>query len=93
MDTGHCCKDNEERCCSAVPRGYCPSPVMYILVTLCRFDDESMPEPKTGPFIPCERRHANMEILGIQGRAFRTGFLKQGLWQASYALFGDTPDY
>ena len=34
-----------------------------------------------------------MEILEIQGRAFLTGFLKQGLWQASSNIYGDTPDY
>ena len=44
------------------------------LVTLCRFDDKRWPEPKMGPFIPCERRTANMEILEIQGHDFRDGF-------------------
>ena len=41
-----------------------------ILVTLCRFDDKLPCRSKTGPFIPCERRLADMEILEIQGRDF-----------------------
>ena len=31
-------------------------------VTLCRFDHKPPRRPKTGPFIPTERRLANMEI-------------------------------
>ena len=96
-------QDNEERCHSVVPRGYCPcgsgSPTpprhrfRYILVTLCRFDHKPELGSYLGPFIPCERRLAQMRILEIQGRAFATPFLKQGLWQASSLFSGDTPGY
>ena len=44
------------------------------LVTLCRFDELYWPEPLLGPFIPCERRLALLEILEIQGRDFIAGF-------------------
>ena len=44
---------------------------VHLLVTLCRFDDKLALRSKPGPFIPCERRLVNMEILGIQGRGFR----------------------
>ena len=47
---------------------------VYILPTLCCFDDKYSRRPKTGPFIPCQRRLANMEILRIQGRDFLAGF-------------------
>ena len=66
--------------------------VVYILVTLCRFDDNSALRSKLGPFIPCERRQRHMEILRIQGRGFSTAFLKQGAWQASSAFYVDTPE-
>ena len=45
-----------------------------ILVTLCRFDSKPLVEAKTGPFIPCERRLAVMEIWEIQGHDFWTSF-------------------
>ena len=44
------------------------------LVTLRRFDDKPTGEAKTGPFIPSQRRLANIEILEIQGHDFRTSF-------------------
>ena len=44
-------------------------PKSGILVTLCRFDDKPGPEGYLGPFIPCERRLAQLRILEIQGRA------------------------
>ena len=44
------------------------------LVTLRRFDDKTMGRSKSGPFIPWERRLADMRILEIQGRAFGAGF-------------------
>ena len=47
---------------------------VYILATLCRFDHFYSPGPKTGPFIPMERRLANMEYPEIQGRAFLASF-------------------
>ena len=31
-------------------------------VTLCRFDSKTCPRPKTGPFIPTQRRLAILEI-------------------------------
>ena len=43
-------------------------------VTLCRFDDKSGREAKSGPFIPCERRLALEQILEIQGRDFEPVF-------------------
>ena len=46
------------------------------LTTLRRFDDKHGLEPKTGPFIPTERRLADMEILEIQGHDFTASFLK-----------------
>ena len=59
---------NEEPCHNVVRRGYCTVPrVVHIPVTLRRFDDKLGPRSKTGPFIPSERRLADMEILGIQG--------------------------
>ena len=45
-----------------------PRPQVYILVTLRRFDSKPSSKAKTGPFIPCERRLASLEISGIQGR-------------------------
>ena len=36
--------------------------VVYILATLCRFDHNIALRPKTGPFIPMERRLGFMEI-------------------------------
>ena len=60
-------------------------------MTLCRFDDKPGPVAKIGPFIPCERRLAISNILEIQGRDFRAGFLKQGLCQASSRFLVDTP--
>ena len=59
------------------------APNYGILVTLCRFDDKLGLVAYLGPFIPCERRLAHMEIPGIQGRAYEASFLKQGVWQAS----------
>ena len=53
----------------AVPKLY-----VHILATLCRFDDKHEGEPLLGPFIPSQRRLANMELLGIQGRAFLASF-------------------
>ena len=70
---------NEERADSVGARGIqraAPSDTrrVYIPVTLCRFDDKYSPKPKTGPFIPCERRLAILEIVEIQGRDFVAGF-------------------
>ena len=60
------------------PCGSCdrthPCTGVHILATLCRFDHKLSLGSKTGPFIPCERRMLNMEILEIQGRAFGAGF-------------------
>ena len=42
----------------------------HYLVTLCRFDHNIGLRSKTGPFIPCERRLGELEILEIQGRGF-----------------------
>ena len=56
---------NEERAGNASARGYWVRPRTCSgvqLVTLCRFDHKLVPEPETGPFIPCERRLQNMEI-------------------------------
>ena len=39
-----------------------------ILVTLRRFDHNTMVDANLGPFIPCERRLRISEISGIQGR-------------------------
>ena len=47
---------------------------VYILVTLCRFDSIWASGLYLGPFIPCERRLALMEIPGIQGRDIEAGF-------------------
>ena len=47
------------------------------LATLCRFDSIPRANALLGPFIPCERRLAYMEIWEIQGRAFQTGFLNR----------------
>ena len=58
----------------SVRGGMCPSPVVYILATLYRFDDKYSLRSKLGPFIPMERRRGHMEISGIQGRDFRTTF-------------------
>ena len=67
---------NEERwqCHAGVltPSPY--APMWDILATLCRFDSKYRAGSYSGPFIPCERRLANMEIWEIQGRAFRGGF-------------------
>ena len=60
------------------------------LVTLCRFDDKYGPKALLGPFIPCERRLAQVRISGIQGRGLSTGFLEQGVWQASCTYLDDT---
>ena len=75
-------------CCGGIaPCGSCSRPQahpdMYILVTLCRFDQFYHGEPNSGPFIPTQRRLANMEYLEIQGHDIWTGFLEQGAWQAS----------
>ena len=48
--------------------------MVYILVTLCRFDHNPGSRSYSGPFIPTRRRLAYMEILEIQGRDFGTGF-------------------
>ena len=48
--------------------------LVHTLTTLCRFDHKTMAEPKTGPFIPSQRRLGYMEILEIQGRDFMTSF-------------------
>ena len=78
------------RSCNRPPR----VPIhVHILVTLCRFDDKPWVHAVLGPFIPCERRLGNIEILGIQGRDIRAVFLKQGVWQASSLYLVDTPDY
>ena len=50
------------------------------LVTLCRFDGIYPADAYLRPFIPCERRLANIEILEIQGRGFTAGF-----WNRDYA--------
>ena len=50
--------------------------IVHIWVTLCRFDDKPWYGSYSGPFIPCQRRLADMEILGIQGRDFLAGFLR-----------------
>ena len=67
------------RCGGIDPCGSCkptpPRTMVYILATLCRFDDKLSGEPVSGPFIPCERRLRIMEFLEIQGRGFWTGFL------------------
>ena len=55
------------------------NPWCTLLVTLCRFDDKPWPEPLLGPFIPCERRLATMEISVFQGRDLWTGF-----WNRDY---------
>ena len=47
------------------------------LMTLCRFDDKSGPDGKTGPFIPCERRLGKTVYLEIQGRDFWRPFLNR----------------
>ena len=44
---------------------------VHILVTLCRFDSFGGLRSYPGPFIPWERRLAEMEYPGIQGRDFR----------------------
>ena len=49
-------------------------PVCTLLVTLCRFDDNTGLKPKPGPFIPTQRRLAIMEYPGIQGRDLWAGF-------------------
>ena len=49
-------------------------PRVYITVTLCRFDSKLASGSKPGPFIPWQRRLANMEIWRIQGRDFRAVF-------------------
>ena len=60
------------------PCGSCSRPraclSVYILVTLCRFDHKLVSRSYSGPFIPSERRHGQMEILRIQGRDIWTGF-------------------
>ena len=53
--------------------------LVYILATLCRFDDNMSLGSKIGPFIPCERRLAKVEILEIQGRGLSTAF-----WNRDY---------
>ena len=82
------CRINEERVTNkqlaAVTRGgidpcgSCDRPqtgrAVYILATLCRFDSKHACRSYSGPFIPCERRLAYMEILRIQGRAFLASF-------------------
>ena len=46
-----------------------------LLATLCRFDDKLSLKPLLGPFIPWERRLAELEILEIQGRDIPSCFL------------------
>ena len=47
------------------------------LVTLRRFDDKPARKAKPGPFIPCERRLANVLFLRIQGRDLLASFLNR----------------
>ena len=61
-----------------VQRGYCTvrqlvtvhrgTVISDILVALCRFDEFILLRSYLGPFIPCERRLADMGILRNQGR-------------------------
>ena len=44
------------------------------LVTLCRFDSKPMAKVYLGPFIPCERRLALMEILEFKVVVLRPRF-------------------
>ena len=53
-----------------------PYDMVYILVTLYRFDDKPGGRPLLGPFIPCERRLGQMGFLVFQGRDLWAGFLK-----------------
>ena len=48
--------------------------MVHILVTLCHFDDKLASRSYSEPFIPCERRLADMEIWEFQGRDFEAGF-------------------
>ena len=57
-------------CCG----GIVTVPVVYILATLCRFDSKYPPGPKTGPFIPTERRLAILESQEFKVVTFGTGF-------------------
>ena len=49
---------------------------VHLLATLCRFDHKPAGRSYLGPFIPCQRRLAIMEILRIQGRDFTASFLR-----------------
>ena len=59
------------------------TPNVHNPVTLCRFDHKYPREPNLGPFIPCERRLPDIEILEFKVVTFGPGFLIQGVWQAS----------
>ena len=58
-------------------RGYVTVPVLRNVVhpvTLCRFDDKYGLKPKSGPFIPCERRLGIMEISEFKVMVLEAGF-------------------
>ena len=57
--------------------GICAHGVVYILATLRRFDSKVQGTGQNSPFIPCERRLAEMEISEFQELTFEACFVNR----------------